>query len=67
MVDYKNKCMFARVSKAGGHVFIFNNEGILNPKYESLLINKSDLENLLSGKFESIKVSAMEVKENASE
>lgn len=59
---YKNKVLFARISKAGNHIFLFNNEDILSPKYESLLINKSDMEKLISGEYESIKVSAMEVK-----
>lgn len=61
--EYKNKVLFARVSKEGKHVYLFNHDEILSPSYESLLINKSDIENLLDGKYESIKVSAMEKKD----
>lgn len=61
--EYKNKVLFARVSKAGEHIYMFNHDGILSPKYESLVLNISDLEKLLARKFDSIKVSAMEVKE----
>jgi hypothetical protein len=60
---YANKVLFARVSKEGNHVYMFNHDGILDPKYESLLMNVSDLEKLLAGKYESIKVSAMAKKE----
>lgn len=60
---YKNDVMFARISKKGEHIYIFNNKGILNPKYASLLINIGDMEKLISRKYENIKVSAMEVKE----
>ena len=59
---YKNSVLFARVSKEGNHVYMFNHDDILNPKYESLLMNISDLKNLLEGKYESIKVSAMDKK-----
>lgn len=60
---YDHKVLFARVSKEGNHVYMFNHDEILSPEIESLLINKSDLEKLLEGKYESIKVSAMPKKE----
>lgn len=58
--EYKNKVMFARISKKGNHIYMFNNADILNPKYESLLINIGDMEKLISREYSSIKVSAME-------
>jgi hypothetical protein len=61
---YANKVLFARVSKEGNHVYMFNHDEILSPGFESLLINKSDLEKLLEAKYESIKVSAMPKKED---
>lgn len=63
MTEYQNKVLFARVSKEGKHVYMFNHDGILTEGFESLLLNVSDLEKLLDGKYESIKVSAMEKKD----
>lgn len=60
---YANKVLFARLSKEGNHVYMFNHDGILSPEFESLLMNVSDLEKLIAGKYESIKVSAMPKKE----
>jgi len=60
--EYKNKVIFLRVSKAGNHLYAFDNDGVLNEKYSSLVMNRSDVEKLLEGKFESIKISAMENK-----
>jgi hypothetical protein len=65
-MEYQNKVLFARLSKEGNHVYMFNHDGILNEKYASLLINVSDIEKLIARKYESIKVSAMEVKEDES-
>lgn len=62
-MEYENKVLFARLSKEGNHVYMFNHDGILDPKYASLLLNVSDLVKLIERKYESIKVSAMEVKE----
>ena len=61
--EYKNKVLFARLSKKGEHVYAFNHDNILGAEYESLIMNVSDLKALIEGKFESIKISAMEVKE----
>lgn len=63
MSEYKNKVLFARLSKKGEHIYAFNHDHILSPEYDSLVMNVSDLKNLIDGKFESIKVSAMEVKD----
>ena len=61
---YKNKVLFARLSKKGDHIYAFNNDNILGAEYESLILNVSDVKALLEGKYESIKVSAMEVKKD---
>lgn len=63
MTEYKNKVLFARLSKKGEHVYAFGHDGILSPGIDSLVMNVSDLEKLIAGKFESIKVSAMEKEE----
>ena len=57
--EYKNKVLFARISKSGEKVNIYNHDGILQEVYKMLLINTSDMQKLLSGEYESIKVSAM--------
>lgn len=60
MTEYANKVVFARLSKKGGHIYMFDNDGAFAAAKEgSLLMNISDLENLLAGKFESIKVSVL--------
>jgi len=65
--EYKNKVLFARLSKKGNHVYMFERDGILGKDVESLLINVVELKELLAGNYESIKVSAMDKKEEEAE
>jgi hypothetical protein len=60
MTEYKNRILFLRKSKEGKHVFAFNRDGILGEGVKSILINVSDLEQLIGGGSEWCKVSAME-------
>jgi hypothetical protein len=60
--EYKNKVVFLRKSKKGKHLYAFNNEGALD-NAESILMNVSEVQALIAGEFESIKVSIMEKKE----
>lgn len=62
---YKNKVLFMRVSKRGAHLYAFNHDNILAEGLDSLLINKSDMEKLLKGEYETIKISAMVSKNSA--
>ena len=62
--EYKNKVVFLRLSKAGDHVYAFNNEGALGENVESLIANVKEVERVLEGvKGAYAKVSVMEVKE----
>ena len=57
--QYKNKVVFLRKSKGGEHLYAFDNNGAL-ALAKSLIMNISDVQALLDGKYESIKVSIME-------
>jgi hypothetical protein len=61
---YKNKVVFLRKSKKGKHLYAFDNEGALS-KAESILMNISDVQALIAGEYESIKVSIMEKEDGA--
>jgi hypothetical protein len=64
MTEYANKVIFLRKSKKGEHLYAFDNDGAFAAAKEgSLLMNISDVKNLIEGKFESIKVSVMPKKE----
>ena len=63
MTEYKNKVLFLRKSKSGTHLYAFNREKILGEGIDALLINIAEIEPLIDGRFESIKISAMPVKE----
>lgn len=65
--EYKNKVLFLRKSKAGKHLYAFNKDGILGGDVGSIVLNVSEVESLLAGKFEWIKVSAMPKKAEGSE
>jgi len=57
---YKNKVVFLRKSKAGNHLYAFDNNGAFVDTIEgSFIMNISDVEALIAGKYESIKVSFM--------
>lgn len=58
--QYKNKVVFLHKSKAGNHLYAFDNNGAFaDAKEGSIIINISDIEALLSNDFQSIKVSIM--------
>ena len=64
MTEYVNKVVFLRKSKKGEHLYVFDNDGAFAAAKEgSLLMNVSDVKNLIDDKFESIKVSVMPRKE----
>ena len=65
---YKNKVVFLRKSKAGEHLYAFDyNNAFADAKEGSIIMNISDIEALIEGKFDSIKVSIMPKKENEAE
>ena len=58
--EYKNKIVFLRKSKKGEHLYAFDYNGAFKTAIDgSLIINVSDVEALIAGKYESIKVSIM--------
>jgi hypothetical protein len=57
--EYKNKVIWLHVSKKKEHLYAFVNEGEFH-NVRSLLMNKSEVEDLLSGKVDGIKISIME-------
>jgi hypothetical protein len=59
MTEYKNKVIWLHKSKKGEHLYAFVNEGKFQ-NVKSLLMNKSEVEDLLSGKVDGIKISIME-------
>jgi hypothetical protein len=61
---YKNKVVFLHKSTKGKHLYAFDNEGAL-AKAASILMNISDVEALIAGKYDSIKVSIMEKEDGA--
>jgi len=63
---YKNKVIFLRKSKAGKHLYAFNNDDALR-EAESIIMNISDVEALIRGDFSSIKISIMEAKDELAE
>jgi len=64
MTDYKNKVLFLRVSKEGNHLYAFDREGGLGDGIGSILMNRSELEELLNGEADTCKVSLMKENEN---
>jgi hypothetical protein len=61
--EYKNKVIWLHVSKKKEHLYAFVNEGEFH-NVKSLLMNKSEVEDLLSGKVDGIKISIMEVEDD---
>jgi hypothetical protein len=59
MTEYKNKVIWLHMSKKQEHLYAFVNEGAFH-NIRSLIMNKSEVEDLLSGKVEGIKISIME-------
>jgi len=55
--------VFLRKSKAGAHLYAFNREGALGGGIESILMDVSEVERLIEGSTEWIKVSVMKEKE----
>jgi hypothetical protein len=61
---YKNKVVFLRKSKKGEHLYAFDYNDAFKEAIEgSILMNISDVEALIAGKYESIKISIMPKKE----
>ena len=59
--EYKNKAVFLRKSKKGERLYAFDNDGAFAKAIEgSIIMNISEVEALIAGKFESVKVSIME-------
>ena len=63
VTEYKNKVIFLRRSKKRAHLYAFNRDGALGGGIESILMDISEVERLIEGSTEWIKVSVMEVKE----
>ena len=57
--EYKNKVIWLHRSKAGNHLYAFVNEGVFH-NVRSLLMNISEVEALLKGNVDDIKISIME-------
>lgn len=61
--EYKNKVVFLRKSKKGEHLYAFDNDGAFAAAVKgSIIMNISEVEALIEGRFGSIKVSIMEAK-----
>jgi len=60
--EYKNKVIWLHKSKAGNHLYAFANEGVFH-NAKSILMNVSEVEDLLKGDINGIKISIMENKE----
>ena len=59
-VEYKTKVIFLRKSKKGAHLYAFNRDGILGGGVESLIMETSEVERLIEGSTEWIKVGVKE-------
>ena len=66
MTEYKNKVLFLRISKTGKHLYAFNRDGILGGDVESIVLNVSEIKELLRDEINWVKISAMPVKEDDS-
>jgi len=65
-MEYKTKVLFLNRSKAGRHVFIFNDEEkTLGGEVESLLMNLGEVAELVAGDRRWVKVSVMTGKDEA--
>lgn len=60
-VEYKNKVVFLRRSKKRAHLYAFNHEGALGEEVGSLIMDVSEVERLLAGSTEWIKVGVIPV------
>ena len=60
---YKQKVVFLRRSKKGAHLYAFNYEGALGGDVGSLIMDVSEVERLLMGSTEWIKVGVVPAKE----
>jgi hypothetical protein len=66
--EYKNKVVFLRKSRAGEHLYAFDYNGAFASAVEgSIIMNISEIEALIEGKFDSIKVSIMPKKDEIAE
>ena len=60
-VGYKQKVIFLRKSKKGAHLFAFNYEEALGDNIGSLIMDVSEVERLIAGSTEWIKVGVIPV------
>lgn len=66
--QYKNKVIFLRKSKAGNHLYAFDNDGAFAGAVEgSIVMNIAEVRGLLSGNLDFIKVSILPKKEEVVE
>jgi hypothetical protein len=56
MTEYKNEAVFMRVSKRGESVYIQNIDERLGADVSALIANKGEMENLLNGSAEWVKL-----------
>jgi hypothetical protein len=67
-IEYKNKVVFLRKSKAGEHLYAFDYNGAFaDAKEGSIIMNISDVKALIAGKWDKIKVSIMPKKDEIAE
>ena len=57
--EYKTMVVFLRRSKKGAHLYAFNRDGILGGDVGSILMDVSEVERLIAGSTEWIKVSVI--------
>lgn len=62
-VEYKTKVVFLRKSKRGAHLYAFNRDEILGGGIGSLIIDISEVERLIAGSTEWIKVGVIPAEE----
>jgi hypothetical protein len=62
--QYKNRVVFLRMSKAGKHLYAFDNDGAFAGAIEgSIVMNIAEVRGLISGNLDFIKVSILPKKE----
>jgi len=64
--EYKNKVIWLHKSNAGNHLYAFGNEGLFH-NVKSILMNVSEVEDLLKGDINAIKISIIENEEEESD
>lgn len=65
MTEYKNEAVFARVSKSGDSVYIQNIDDRLGKDVSALIANKGEMDNMLNGSAEWVKLGIVKREEDA--